>query len=81
MEGMFLQHFIVGPLPRLAKLTSAVHPPPEVLSRSDDVVGDVVEDIVKFVVGGIGGEIGMLVVGFYLEEGVAFAGRRDWLVH
>lgn len=81
MEGMFLQHFIIRPLSRLAELASAVHPPPEILGRCYDIVGNVVQDIVKLVVGGVGGEIWMFVVGFDLEEGVAFSGRRDRLVH
>ena len=80
MEGMFLQDLIIRSFSRLAELAGSVHPPPEVLSRSYDVVGDVVEDIVEFIVSWIGGEVGMLVVGLDLEERVAFSGRSDWLV-
>lgn len=73
MEGMLLQDLIIGSFSRFAKLTSAVHPPPEVLSRSNDVVRDVVKNIIEFIVCGICGEIRMLVVSLDLKQWITFS--------
>lgn len=80
VEGVLLEYLIIGSLSRLAEFTCSVHPSPKVLSGSNDIIGNVVENVVKLVVCGIGCEIGVFIVGLYLEKRVALARRSDRLV-
>jgi len=79
MEGIALDDLVIGTFSGFANFAGTVHPAPEVFGGSNYVVRDVVQDIVELGIGWIGGEEGVLIVGFDLEEGVAFSVGGDWL--
>lgn len=73
MEGMLLQDLIICSLSRLTKLASAVHPSPEILRRSYDVVWNVIQNIIELVITGIRSEVRMLIVGLDLKQRITFS--------
>jgi len=68
---MFLNLLIIRALAGFAELTSSVHPTPEMLSRSDNIVRNVVENIIELVVAGSGCKVRVLVSSLNLEEWIA----------
>ena len=72
-EGVFLDNFVIGSFGGFAELTGAIHPPPEMFGRGNNVIGDVIEALNKFSGGRSGGKIGMLIIGLNLEQGITLS--------
>lgn len=81
-KGVFLEYLIIGSFGGFTELASTIHPSPEVFGGGDNVIGNVIERFDQLSGWRSGSKVGMFIVSFNLEKGVAFTcGGVNWLVN